>query len=105
MVADKHRRHRNKPKRVSDAETMVILLLFHWGGRCFKHFYKEYVCKRLSRLFPRRVSYKRFVEQRKEVLFPLTIFIKKVLPGAVSVRWVGSSGLIFTWSSMTNGRY
>ena len=39
----------NKPNRMSDAEIMVILILFHSGGfRCFKHYYKEYVCKHLQ---------------------------------------------------------
>lgn len=42
-------------------------------------FYKEYVCKHLPQLFPRCDSYNRFVELEKEVLLPLTIFIKKVL--------------------------
>ena len=33
---------------------MVILILFHSGSfRCFKHYYKEYVCKYLKKLFPR----------------------------------------------------
>ena len=46
MIEDKKIRHRNKPNRMSDAEIMVILILFHSGGfRCFKHYYKEYVCK------------------------------------------------------------
>ena len=36
MVDDKNRKHRNKPNRMSDAEIMVILILFHSGGfRCF----------------------------------------------------------------------
>ncbi|MCQ5373329.1 IS982 family transposase, partial [Phocaeicola vulgatus] len=43
---------------------------------------KEYVCKHLELLFPLRVSYNRFVELEKEVLLPLTIFIKKVLLGS-----------------------
>ncbi len=44
--------HRNKPNRMSDAEMMVILILFHSGGfRCFKYYYKEYVCKHLEHLF------------------------------------------------------
>lgn len=80
MVEDKNHKHRNKPNRMSDAEIMVILILFHSGGfRCFKHYYKEYVCKHLTHLFPNRVSYNRFVEPEKEVLLPLTVFIKKVL--------------------------
>ena len=80
MIEDKKIGHRNKPNRMSDAEMMVILILFHSGGfRCFKHYYKEYVCKHLEHLFPHRVSYNRFVELEKEVLLPMTIFIKKVL--------------------------
>ncbi len=61
--------HRNKPNRMSDAEIMVILILFHSGGfRCFKHYYKEYVCKHLKHLFPRQVSYNRFVELEEVLL-------------------------------------
>ena len=72
MIEDKKTRHRNKPNRMSDAEIMVILILFHSGGfRCFKHYYKEYVCKHLKHLFPRQVSYNRFVELEKEVLLPM----------------------------------
>ena len=79
---NKNVKHRNKPNRMSDAEIMIIMILFHSGGyRCFKHFYLEYVCKHLAHLFPKRVSYNRFVELEKEVLFPLTIFIKTVLLG------------------------
>ena len=38
MIKDKKSMHRNKPNRMSDAEIMVILILFHSGGfRCFKH--------------------------------------------------------------------
>ncbi len=52
MVKDISYRHRNKPHRMNDAEIMVILILFHSGGfRCFKHYYQEYVCKHLIRLF------------------------------------------------------
>ena len=61
---------------------MVILILFHSGGfRCFKHYYKKYVCRHLQHLFPLQVFYNRFVELEKEVLLPLNIFIKKVLLG------------------------
>ena len=82
MIEDKKTKHRNKPNRMSDAEIMVLLILFHSGGfRCFKHYYKEYVCKHLKHLFPHQVSYNRFVELEKEVLLPMTIFIKKVLLG------------------------
>ena len=43
MVEEKNHKHRNKPNRMSDAEIMVILILFHSGGfRCFKHYYQEH---------------------------------------------------------------
>mgnify|MGYP003367839331 FL=1 len=75
MLEDKTRKHRNKPNRMSDAEIMVILILFHSGGfRCFKHYYMEYVCKHLKGLFPKRVSYNRFVELEKSVLLPIDYF-------------------------------
>ncbi len=95
MIEDKKIRHRNKPNRMSDAEIMVILILFHSGGfRCFKHYYKEYVCKHLKHLFPRQVSYNRFVELEKEVLLPMTIFIKKVLLGTCTgISFVDSTPL------------
>ena len=83
------------PNRMSDAEIMVILILFHSGGfRSFKHYYKEYVCKHLKHLFRVRFSYNRFMELEKEVLLPLTIFIKKVLQGTCTgISFVDSTPL------------
>ena len=63
-------KHRNKPNRMSDAEIMLIMILFHSGGyRCFKHFYLEYVCKHLTHLFPRKVSYNRFLNWKRKSCF------------------------------------
>ena len=89
MVKESNHNHRNKPNRMNDAEIMVILILFHSGGfRCFKHYYNEYVCKHLTHLFPRLVSYNRFVELEKDILLPLTIFIKQVLFFGVKLHLV-----------------
>ena len=67
---------------LSKAEIMLIIMLFHDSGyRCFKHFYLDYVCKHLRHLFPKVVSYNRFVELEREVAIPLALFIKKVLLG------------------------
>jgi hypothetical protein len=39
MIDDKKTKYRNKPNRMSNAEIMVILILFHSGDfRCFKHY-------------------------------------------------------------------
>lgn len=73
------KRHRRKPNRMSDAELIVILIHFHSGGfRCFKHYYLHYICKHCKHLFPKTVSYNRFVELEKEVLLQMTAFIKQV---------------------------
>ena len=94
-MVEKNHKHRNKPNRMSDAEIMVILILFHSGGfRYFKHYYKEYVCKHLTHLFPKRVSYNRFVELKKEVQLQLTVFIKEVLLGTCTgISFVDSTPL------------
>ncbi|MCQ2113700.1 MAG: IS982 family transposase [Bacteroidaceae bacterium] len=59
-----------------------------------KHFYKEYVCKYLRHLFPRVVSYNRFVELEQRVAVPLAIFIKKALLGkCTGISFVDSTHL------------
>ena len=45
MIEDKPIKHRNNPNRMSDAEVIVILILFHSGGfRCFKQAFLQGVC-------------------------------------------------------------
>ena len=76
------RRAYHRDSTLSKAEIMLIMILFHDSGyRCLKHFYLEKVCKHLRHLFPRVVSYNRFVEQEREVAIPLALFIKKFLLG------------------------
>lgn len=87
--------HRNKPCRMSDAEVITILILFHGKGhRCLKHFYTQYVCKHLTDFFPKTVAYNRFVELQKKVVMMLAIFIKEVLLGkCTGVAYVDSTPL------------
>jgi hypothetical protein len=76
----KHTYHR--ASILSKAEIMLIMILFHDSGyRCLKHFYLEKVCRHMRHLFPKVVSYNLFVEQEKEVVIPLALFIKNVLLG------------------------
>ena len=73
-------RHRNKPNRMSDAEVMLILIIFHFGEyRCLKHFYINYICVHCKDLFPHTVSYNRFVELESQVVLQLGLFVKNVL--------------------------
>ena len=81
--------------RLSVAEVMTIMILFHNSGyRCLKHFYLQEVCVNLRHLFPKVVSYNRFVELEKEAAIPLALFIKKVLLGkCTGISFVDSTPL------------
>ena len=69
----------HRSSTMSKAEVMLIMILFHDSGyRYFKHFYLEKVCKQLRHLFPKVVSYNRIVELERDVVIPLTLFIKKI---------------------------
>ena len=89
------KRQYHRDSTMSDAEVMVIMILFHSSGyRCLKHFYIDHVCKHLRNLFPRLVSYNRFVELEQKVIVPLIIFIKKVLLGkCTGISFVDSTPL------------
>ena len=94
LKSDKKRRY-HRDSTMSKAEIMLIMILFHASGyRCLKHFYLEKVCKHLRHLFPKVVSYNRFVELEKEVAIPLALFIKKVLLGkCTGISFVDSTPL------------
>src|SRR5574344_2548282 len=81
--------------RLSVAEVMTIMILFHASGyRCLKHFYLNEVCVNLRHLFPQVLSYNRFLELEKDVAIPLALFIKKVLLGkCTGISFVDSTPL------------
>ncbi len=92
---DDEKKHRNKPSRLSDAEMITILIMFHIGGyKCLKHFYINYICRHCKHLFPKTVSYNRFVELEKKVAAPMLIFVKQVLLGkCTGINFVDSTPL------------
>ena len=94
-LKNNNKRTYHRDSTMSKAEIMLIIILFHNSNhRCLKHFYLEYVCNHLRHLFPKVVSYNRFVELQKEVAFPLTLFIKKVLLGkCTGISFVDSTSL------------
>ena len=91
----KRKRKYHRESRMSKAEIMVIMILFHSSGyRCLKHFYLEKVCKHMRHLFPEVVSYNRFVELEREIAIPLIVFVKKVLLGkCTGISFVDSTPL------------
>ncbi len=73
---------RNRKGRMSDAEMITILVLFHSNTfRNFKHFYLYFVREKLIDDFPDLLSYTRFVERMPRVAIPLLLFLKLALMG------------------------
>ncbi len=72
-----NKKKRHKACRISLAEIMTILILFHMSDyRTFKYFYLNCVLKDLRPYFPHPVSYQRFVQLMEYALMPLTIFLE-----------------------------
>lgn len=80
---------------MSDAEVMTILVLFHGSGyRCLKHFYLDHVCKHMRHLFPKVVSYNRFIELQKRAVIKLAVFVKTILKGkCTGISFIDSTPL------------
>jgi hypothetical protein len=71
------------------SEVMTIVILFHLSGyRCFKWYYREYVCERLSGYFPPLVSCNLFVELMGYSALPLVVYTQ-------IFRWGKATGVGF----------
>ena len=98
MCADKaieykKKKIRNRESRISLAEVMTILLLFHRSNyRTFKHFYLYHVKTNLNLLF-NLVGYSRFVQMTSEVFFPMFCFVKEHQGNAEGIYFVDSTVL------------
>lgn len=68
--------------RMSIPEVMTILIMFHNSGyKYLKSFYLNEICVNSRSLFPKVVSYNRFVELQKEAMLPLCALLKSKLLG------------------------
>ena len=69
-------RQRRRESQMSASEIMCILILFHISHyRTFKDFYLDCVAQDLKNVFPKLVSYHRFIEIQSSVLSPLTAYV------------------------------
>lgn len=76
---------RNRNFKMSTAEVICILILFHLEqSRNLKNFYLYTIKTQLNREFPNLVSYNRFVELSKKVILPMTMFLKSKTIGKCS---------------------
>ena len=71
------KRCRNRKGRLSESETMTILVCYHFGTyRNFKKYYQNCIRGWLRHEFPASVSYNRFVELMPRVFLKMTLFMK-----------------------------
>lgn len=76
LATDKQ--HRNRPLSMSDSEIMTILICFHLGAhKTFKHYYQQIVQDHWADLFPKSLSYNRFVEIQSRYFIVLALFLKE----------------------------
>ena len=66
----------------------TILIMFHLGGyKYLKYFYINHICKHCTHLFPKTVSYNRFIELERKVAAPMLLFVK--LPDLYNSSYIG----------------
>ena len=79
---DKSKRKYHRDPRMSSAEIITIMILFHLSGyKCFKHFYINEVQKHMTDIFPKTVAYNRFTELERTVVIPFILFVKRCCMG------------------------
>ena len=94
LLADGTRR-RIKPSRLSKAEVITILILFHRSGfRNLKTFYQQVVSRYWRADFRHLVSYNRFVELQTEALVLLGALMQTRLGKCSGVSFVDSSKIV-----------
>lgn len=70
-------KHRKRKWAMSRSEIMTVLICFHFNTfRNFKHYYLFYVQKHLCDLFPRQLSYNRFIELESRVAVEMMLFLQ-----------------------------
>lgn len=83
---------KKKPK-MSQSEVITILIIFHgMQHKNLKHFHINFVQTHLTDLFPKTVSYNRFVELSQQVILPMTMFLKmQCLGECTGITYVDST--------------
>jgi len=83
------------PSELSLSEVMTIVVLFHnsRGFRYFKYFY-IYISRNMRGLFPKLVSYNRFIELMKPALLPLYIFMSARTGGVTGIAFADSVKIV-----------
>lgn len=85
---------RRRATGLSTSERMTLLILFHRSGyRCFKNFYVLHVCRFWREMFPKLVSYNRFVNLLPRTFLPLWAFVRSRFGKQTGIAFVDSTRL------------
>lgn len=86
---------RNKPCKISLAEIITILVLFHQiRYREFKAFYYGYVCQWLKPAFPNLPSYQRMTELMAKAVCPMCDYLQHLMQGnCTGISYIDSTSL------------
>lgn len=89
------KKRRNRSCLMSDSEIITIMIGFHLGAhKTFKHYYKEIVCGYWKDLFPKSLSYNRFVELQQRSFVVFALFLKeKCLGKCTGISFMDSTTL------------
>jgi hypothetical protein len=94
---------RKRAPSMSEAEIMTLLVLFHLSHyRTFKDYYMSCVLEDLSALFPKALSYTRFVALTARVLEPLTAYVLSKAGEQTNLYYIDSTKCIFLRKWITN---
>jgi hypothetical protein len=76
------KKRRSRASMMSDSEIITIMIGFHLGAhKTFKHYYKEIVCGYWKDLFPKSLSYNRFLELQQRCFVVFALFLKEKCTG------------------------
>ncbi|SDM18663.1 hypothetical protein SAMN05216273_11637 [Chryseobacterium taihuense] len=80
---------------MSDSEIITIMIGFHLGAhKTFKHYYKQIVCGYWKDLFPKSLSYNRFLELQQRSFVVFALFLKeKCLGKCTGISFMDSTTL------------
>lgn len=95
LKSSSSKKKRNKPCRISLAEIITILVLFHQiRYREFKAFYFDYVCKWLKKEFPRLPSYQRMTELMEKALPAMCDYLQTLMQGnCTGISYIDSTSI------------
>lgn len=83
---------RNRLGFLCPSEIMTIVIFFHFSRyRTFKDYYNFCVLTNLKKYFPKLVSYDRFVNITKSILFPMFIFLQGCLGDCTGISFIDST--------------